>query len=57
LSRPTNVGSDTRFVFWTLITSARTIGNHANSPKTASMGRRNANVLTPSRVRRSRANR
>ena len=31
----------TRFVSWTLMTNARTIGNHANSPKMTRNGSRN----------------
>ena len=54
LSRPTQVGSDTRFVSWKLITTARTIGNQANTPNTTRNGSRNASVPSPSRVIRSR---
>ena len=36
------------------MTSARRIGNQENSPNTTSSGSRNANVLSPSRVRRKR---
>ena len=43
-SRPTNVGSDTKFVSCTLITNARRIGNQANSPKMTRNGSRKTNV-------------
>ncbi len=32
-SRPTKVGVETRFVSWTLMTTARTIGNQEKTPK------------------------
>src|SRR6185436_6567225 len=51
---PTKTGSDTRFVSWTLITNARTIGNHAKRPKITSIGRTNASVVRPPRVTWSR---
>ncbi len=54
LSRPTQLGVPTRFVSWTLMTIARRIGNHEKSPKIPSIGRRNTNVLRPSRLSRSR---
>ena len=53
--RPTKTGSATRLVFWTLITNARMIGNHANRPKITSIGSRNASVVRPARVTRNRA--
>ncbi len=53
-SKPTHVGSDTRFVSWRLITNARMIGNQEKSPKMTSNGRMNANVLSPSRLNRAR---
>src|SRR6476660_7609779 len=56
-SAPTNVGVDTRFVSWTLMTIARRIGNHENTPKTMSSGKRKTRVLSPSRVSEGRRRR
>ena len=50
LSRPTNVGAETRFVSWTLMTSDRTIGNQEKTPKISSNGSRKTSVLSPSRL-------
>ena len=50
---PRTTGSDTRFVSWTLMTTARTIGSHENTPKMTSSGSRNTSVLRPSRITRA----
>ena len=43
-SRPTNTGSDTRFVSWTLITKPRRMGNQAKTPNTRRKGSRKTSV-------------
>src|SRR5262245_29139165 len=48
-SQPTKTGAVTRLVCCTLITAARTIGNHENTPKTTTRGSRNSSVLRPPR--------
>src|SRR3954454_5409341 len=47
--QPTKVGAVTRFVCCTLITAARTIGNHENTPNTTTRGSRKSRVLRPPR--------
>src|ERR1035437_3917485 len=57
LSTPTDVGADTRFVSWTLMTNDRSIGYQENTPKTSSKGSRKASVLSPSLLTRIRLRR
>src|SRR6476659_1189255 len=54
---PTQVGSDTRFVCWNAITSARTIGNQAKTPKITRSGTRNTKAARPSLLTRRRTDR